>query len=78
MSFVTYVNDFIEVDKPNYVRVLVTSISDLWSLNETLKPNTENLFFYIFFSAERESLKKPFSYSLILSAVFNVSNLLFC
>lgn len=49
MSFVTYLNEFIEVDKPNYVRVLVTSISDLWSLNETLKPNTENLFFYIFF-----------------------------
>lgn len=49
MSFVTYLNEFIEVDKPNYVRVLVTSISDLWSLNETLKPNTENLFFLHFF-----------------------------
>lgn len=60
MSFVKYLNEFIEVDKPNYVRVLVTSMSDLWSLNETLKPNTENLFFFTFFSAEKESLKNHF------------------
>lgn len=58
MSFVTYLNEFIEVDKPNYVRVLVTSISDLWSLNETLKQNTENLFFYIFFLLRERELKK--------------------